>query len=254
MFKKLATIVAAAMMTLSASSAFAAFANYDLVRVISDSSSTREIATNLGNITSLSGLTNVTLGGGVDAFTNFIGTSSLSNLSVTYFAVNRSSALNGTIFIASNSATTPQTGGVANIHNRLAIGGSLTPVLPYYNTLAATGSTVVADNTNGQSLAGKFGTTTLGTYGGYATPFATTTNLTLADLATTPLTMTVWQFGNSTNMALAQTGVKMLDITLNADGSSTINAGSVATPIPAAAWLLGSGLMGLVGLRRRQNV
>jgi hypothetical protein len=33
---------------------------------------------------------------------------------------------------------------------------------------------------------------------------------------------------------------------------SSANA-PVTTPIPAAAWLLGSGLMGLVGIRRRQN-
>lgn len=256
MFNKLATIMAAAMMTLSASSAFAAFANYDLIRVISDSSSTREIATNLGNINTLSALTNATVGGGADAFTNFIGGSSLSNLSVTYFAVDRSSLLNGTMFIASNSATTPATPGVAQIHNKLATNGGAanTPVLAYYNTLTATGATVIADNLNSQSLAGKFGTTTLGTYGNYAIAFANTTNLSLANLAIAPITMTVYQFGNSTNMATAQTGLDRLDITLNADGSSTINAPTGSpVPVPAAAWLLGSGLMGLVGLRRRKN-
>ena len=50
----------------------------------------------------------------------------------------------------------------------------------------------------------------------------------------------------------------LLDISLNADGTATAvvaDAGTTAnpTPIPAAAWLLGSGLMGLVGLRRRKE-
>ncbi|MGE4504261.1 MAG: hypothetical protein AB7D51_02860 [Desulfovibrionaceae bacterium] len=36
-----------------------------------------------------------------------------------------------------------------------------------------------------------------------------------------------------------------------ADGSSA--TGTSATPIPGAAWLLGSGLMGLMGLRRARR-
>jgi hypothetical protein len=50
----------------------------------------------------------------------------------------------------------------------------------------------------------------------------------------------------------------MASIGLNNNGSSAILSTSSqtqaqATPIPAAAWLLGSGLMGLAGIRRRQN-
>jgi len=47
-------------------------------------------------------------------------------------------------------------------------------------------------------------------------------------------------------------------INLNNDGSTsatTLDATTTATPtpIPAAAWLLGSGLLGLAGIRRRKN-
>jgi hypothetical protein len=51
----------------------------------------------------------------------------------------------------------------------------------------------------------------------------------------------------------------LLTIGLNADGTATpviADAGTTATPtpIPAAAWLLGSGLMGLAGVRRRKQI
>jgi hypothetical protein len=254
MFKKLATFAVAAVMSLSASSAFAAFANLDVIRVISDKTagSTVEIVTNLGNVNTISALSNSVVGGSFTGFT----TSALSNLSVTYFAVDRTTVLNGTMWIASTiSSPAPVTPGVAQIQNKLATTGGVAnnPTLVYYNTLGA-GQTVVANNTNTASLAGKFGTTTLGNYAGYAVNFATTTNMSLANLASAPLTMTLWKFGNSTNMGVAATGVKALTLTLNSDGTTTVNASApVTTPIPAAAWLLGSGLMGLVGLRRRKN-
>jgi hypothetical protein len=63
--------------------------------------------------------------------------------------------------------------------------------------------------------------------------------------------------------ALGATPLKTVDgtlftISLNADGTATAvvaDAGTTATPtpIPAAAWLLGSGIMGLAGIRRRKQ-
>jgi hypothetical protein len=45
--------------------------------------------------------------------------------------------------------------------------------------------------------------------------------------------------------------------TLNNDGTQSFTASAqtdaTPTPIPAAAWLLGSGIMGLAGIRRRKN-
>jgi hypothetical protein len=256
MFKKLATFAVAAVMSLSASSAFAAFANMDLIRVITDTTagSTKEIVTNLGAISTLIGTTDNVVGGGASAFTSFIGTSPLANLSVSYFAVNRTTVTSGTLWLASNNTTAPTSASSNGIYNKLATTGGAgnNPTLVYYNTLTATGSTVVADNTNAASIAGKNGTpTNVGLYMNFANAFAANSNVSLSSLASAPIAMTLWQFGPATGMLStgSAVGVQTLTLLTNADGSTTVNA----TPIPAAAWLLGSGLMGLVGLRRRKN-
>lgn len=42
-------------------------------------------------------------------------------------------------------------------------------------------------------------------------------------------------------------------ITLNANGTFTVGSGTSGVPVPAAAWLLGSGLLGLFGVGRRRR-
>ncbi|HIJ88660.1 MAG TPA: hypothetical protein HPP97_13440 [Desulfuromonadales bacterium] len=233
MFKKSVTLIAALALSFSlAGSAFAAFENVHLIRVISDATagSTLEIATDLGDITVLAGVTNTKKGDAGDAFTNFIGSSPLSNLSVNYYAVNRTNSLNGTMYIGIDTPTAPVTAGLPAIQNKLSITSLNGPPQPvsvnkYYSTLAtATGSTstVIANNTNASSFGSTFGSTTLGGYSGYTGLLSSSANLSLIDLMTKPVAMTVWSFGPG-NMAAQYTGVKILDLTTNADGSTTIN-------------------------------
>ncbi|MEI8280339.1 MAG: hypothetical protein WCG87_11290 [Bacteroidota bacterium] len=244
MCKKLTTIITTALMFLFSNTAFAAFANYDLIRVVSDKTpgSTLEIATDLGNIDTLASYQGVKVGGSAEAFTNFIGTSSLSNLYVNYYAVNKLNSFTGILYIGTDNATAPTSPGKAGIWT------TLTNINSYYNGLTTgSGNTKVANNTDTGSFGKTFGLAALGAYGGYATPFSTNASLNLASIATEPLKETVWLFENympPTNIR----GIKKLDLYTNADGSTTINP----TPIPHAAWLMGSGLMGLFGFRRKK--
>ena len=42
-------------------------------------------------------------------------------------------------------------------------------------------------------------------------------------------------------------------LSLGKDGSLTVNGGTAPVPLPAAVWLFGSGLMGLLGICRRRT-
>jgi hypothetical protein len=234
--KKLAILAAAAMLTLSASSAFAAFGNLELVRVtFNQTGGTTEIATDLGNVSTV--LAGGTFGAGANAFTAQAGGTSFSNLNSVYFAVNTTTkelwitGVNPSIFAGKSATITSLTTSIFN----------------YYNTFGTT--TVLADASNPSSYRVKADSTNqFGQFGTAITAAARPyTEANLAALATGgSVTQDIYYFAS---YAAAGAGVKVGSITTNANGSSTVTA----TPIPAAFYLMGSGLLGLVGLRRRNN-
>jgi hypothetical protein len=61
-----------------------------------------------------------------------------------------------------------------------------------------------------------------------------------------PSSYTLWGLSYNTTLQRESYGIP------NVDGEVTITP-KATTPIPGAVWLLGSGLMGLVGIRRRQR-
>jgi hypothetical protein len=237
MFKKIATFAVAAMLTLSASSAFAAFADLQLTRVVfNQTGGVTEIATALGDVNTLMTTSPGIYGGGVDAFTAQTGGTNFANLSVVYFAVD---TVNRHLWITGLNP-------VGTIGKSGSITGAATLLFQYYNALTATGNTVLADASNSSSYRVKMDATTqLGQFCNFITAATRgNTEASLASLASGGIvTQNLYYFANYASSAA---GVMAGTVSTYANGDTT-------TPIPAAFYLMGSGLMGLVGLRRRNK-
>src|SRR5689334_16027413 len=136
MFRKLATILAAAMLTLSASSAFASFADMELIRVYYErTTGTAEIATDLGSISSILAAPTTTVAGSFGTVTNY------NNLYAVYFAIDRT---NNHMWVSNSTTVTPA--GLGGAGWTGTKNGS-TPMYTYYNSLGA-GPTVTGLQSN----------------------------------------------------------------------------------------------------------
>jgi hypothetical protein len=62
---------------------------------------------------------------------------------------------------------------------------------------------------------------------------------------------TLYYYGSPSGASGASTGLAVATIRTYADGATQLNPRVAATPVPAAVYLLGSGLLGLVGIRRK---
>ena len=246
MKKKIITLIAGALMALSASSAFAAFGDMELIRVYYDRTGA-EIATDLGKVSDVLAASKAAGGTTIAGSFGSINTGSTSAFAV-YFALDRatnhlwasgSTTTSSVILGGSTGLTSAKSGtnSVYSLYNSVAVGNTATTTAgatsSYKNKLSATqGNLGVAING----------------------PTSKYTELSLANLANNNTqTLYYWNNGLTTDAA-AKIGANATDtgfatsIITNADGSTTI---VTPTPIPAAAWLLGSGLMGLVGVRRK---
>jgi hypothetical protein len=261
MNKKMTVILAGALLTLSmAGNALAAFSGDDLIRVVYNTAGgTVENATDLGSVATLIADTSGTVvGGGAAAFTaNGIASGSFGNSAVAYFAVSTlENGTTGKYLYVSGSPTIASgigglkfaslgagTGAIGTLEaNYAAAAGSNSYVqgdtsinaTTYYKTLDASGS-----NTGG--LGGFMNAASKGN-----------TEASLATLASTPVTQGLWYFAAANNTTAA--GALALTLQTNADGSTTVINGNVAsTPIPPSFFLMGSGLLGMVGLRRKKR-
>ena len=246
MKKKMIMLVAAAMMTLSASSAFAAFGDLELIRVVYDRAGA-EYATDLGNInTLLNSATPTTIAG---SFTGANGAATF----VSYFALDR--ATNQLWTSNANVKTATFTPAVIGGGTGLtSIKSGTTFMYNTYNAVATNGGTEyagLASNPNSYknklaSTQGWFGNTITATNNA-----RTYSELNLTTLATNN-TQSLYHWSNAiSSVAADKIGVAVAQIVTNVDGSTTVTA---ATPIPPAFFLMGSGLLGMFGLRRKNKV
>jgi len=235
MRRKIFGVIAAALMTLSASSAFAAFTDLELIRVYYDRNGS-EVATDLGKVKEI-----VTPGG---TFTGSFG--GLSTGYAVYFAFDHST----NELWASGSTTTPSVivGGLVGLYG---IKDGTPYVYALYNTQGGTNYTGPAAATN--SYKNKL-SATQGSLGGSinsATRLNTEVSLNgLIDVAGQSRTQALYYWNNAlSTMAADKVGIEVARISTNADGSTVI--ATAATPIPPSFFLMGSGLLGMIGLHRR---
>lgn len=236
--KRIAITLAAAMLTLSASSAFASFADLELIRVCYDRSGS-EIATDLGKVKDILAAPTTTVAG---SFGN------LATGYVSYFALDR---VTSQLWVSGSNTTASIVTGTVNGLTSLKSGTTNTYSL--YNTQGGTNYTGLA------SLSNSYKNKISATQGNMAFSIANGSRLyteaSLASLISTgsgSATQTLYFWNNAnTTVTAEKTGVAVATITTNFDGTTTINT---PTPIPAAFYLMGSGLLGLVGLRRRNKV
>jgi len=257
-------LAAAAALTLGLSgNAMAAIDNGDLIRVVYDTVGTVEYATDLGNFQDIlsrtaGGEKNIVVGAGVDAInTSIFGSSTqFSDLRVAYFT-----------FDPANGKWVGLASGLESINNiSRKYSGFLSAAQAL--TYGATGTTgaydlnMVTDNSAKlanksatQTFYNKFGASVGNSYAGMVAPSGNPDGIaSLAALATVGSVEQNFMTWTGTKTDNASAGTLAFTLTTLADGSTVINKmDTPQVPVPAAAWLLGSGLMGLVGLRRRMN-
>jgi hypothetical protein len=252
MKKKQVALLAAAMMTLAAGNAFADFANTDLIRVVYNAVTNTETATDLGAISSLLSVTNDNIA--TNPFTNAISSGSFANSVVAYYAENSTAnqfyiSTNGTI-----TATSVNTGKTITSATVISSANGL-----YTSLSGGTGYAVTPLVTNGTNVANTFflvadAEQTVGA-GSFDALLAngSSNEASLAGLASNAVQQSLYLVSSGGGHTANTVTNENLVIQTNANGTTTINPGVAATPIPPAFFLMGSGLLGMLGLGRKKS-
>ncbi len=240
--------------------AMAAFSEGDLIRVVySGTGSGTEYATDLGNFSSL---TAPGSGAYLNDTTDTVslsqaGATSWSNANVGYFIM--SSTLNsGNGAAWTSGPTTGATAAPGQFWSGFQLNAST--VLPYYNSIAV-GNNASSLQSNASSYwtnmnGAGYAVGTMGTYLDQTVP-GNTAEMNLAALSTTGyVNQMLYYYGatpDGSTTDIKGTAVASLETLVNSSGQLvTVLAGTPSpTPIPAAVYLFGSGLLGLIGLRRK---
>ena len=250
--KKIVMFIAAAMMTLSASSAFAAFADLELIRVVYErGTGTTEQVTDLGNVNTI--IADVKANG-TKTFTGATLTTTAgnsANLYAAYFAVNRTT---GDLWVSGSTDTTLAPVAVGSPGFSVMKSGVL-PMYTYYNGVLVT-TDANGVKTGSQTYASSYVKKLTASQGslGNAIDIATrpNTEISLASLVGATSGSVTQSLYKLNGLIAGDVGLftDAISITTNFNGSTTVSS----TPIPPAFFLMGSGLLGMFGLRRKNKV
>jgi len=236
--KKLLSLIAIAAMALvfTAGNALADFSAGQLIRVVYQDNGDVEMATALGSVSDLLGTNANTVGGSV-SLGNFAG-ADYSNLNVAYLVYG--GGANTTHYFSGETDVVP----VTMPRKGTTVNANLATVTSYYGTLGV--DSAVGSQANVSSFAYRFGTD------GLLADFYASGNAiaNLADLATVGYVDQVLYSFATPNSAAAGVAVATLRTAL-VDGLAVTTVNPVTTPVPASLLLFGSGLLGLVGVRRK---
>ena len=148
-------------------------------------------------------------------------------------------------FLFSSSTYAPTTtSGINNTNLKTAVTGAQS-TKAFFNSINA------ATYTNDASTSVGFGDAT-GTSGLNA-PIAFALNKAVGAAVGTGQSLFVTASSTATTAATSAVYLNSRTFTLNSNGTLTVTGGSTV-PVPGALWLLGSGLLGLVGISRRRSV
>jgi len=256
--KKIMMLLVVAVLMLGVSGqAMAYFTDGDLIRVVYSTinGTGYEYATDLGSFSSLGisstggAYTGPTQNLNTSNFGILTGQTNFSNMYVTYFIAD--AALN------SNNGAAWTSSAMTNGGYKLANGaGSFFNATELPMSLWNSKGTISASNTqadpsglswwaNAESSGG-----TLFYYQGFLDNTKGPAEANLTALNTTGGTVDQLLYYYGSNLNASGRGTVVAEIITNADGSTTIE-GAPTTPIPAAVYLFGSGLLGMFGLRRK---
>jgi hypothetical protein len=247
MKKKMITLLAATLLTSAlAGNALAAYEDLNLVRIAYGT--TNEVATDLGAVSSLLGTTQTLSSGASNFVTMGAGaTGAGSSVWATYYAVDTA---NNTMYFSAQSGLGSIAVASSNGLNAISqLGYGINSF--YSNLLLTTDSTATSATTTRATYAGFFTSFEQGTpgFGGFGSTVSASKNTEVSLTAAATQELYYWDGVSAT---ATDTGTS---ITTNLDGSTTISSSTApaATPIPPAFFLMGSGLLGMVGLRRKKN-
>ena len=153
------------------------------------------------------------------------------------FANNQGTASYGSFGVITTSAA----GNAPAISSVLVTSATIDLIEGYQNAALGTATSGYIPASNSLAYAGQFGNNTVGT-------FAKNTAVTGFG------SMGLYEFLDNGNATTAPATVNQFagSFSLASNGTLTYGPAAVATPLPAAAWLFGSGLLGLVGVARRR--